>query len=215
MIDRRVLPLTPTPANATFWTPREVFVSVNGQDFSGGDGLVDRPMTYRYYPLPTLTEVIPNGGPANPNLDREIGSTIFVRGSGFNVLDDALALARGGDDAGEASCDATHGPPGSHRRVWCRYGITPTAISLPSVRHNDTVVECPLPREHGAGHVLVQISLNGVDWSGSHGDSDSDGGDYGDGADGASDAASEAGGDFNGPDIKKTARRRSRVWRCS
>ena len=192
IIDGQVVPLTPPPANATFWTPREVFVSINGQDFAGGStgaGSEVGSMTYRYYPLPTLTTVFPTGGPANP----PEGSVIYVRGSGFNVLDGALSdetvVRAHADCESDAATDA--------RRVWCRYGTTTTAVSLPAVTHNDTVVTCPLPREHGAGAVIVQISLNGVDWNGDGPESVSEAsGDGGDGTGGALDASSEAGGEF-------------------
>lgn len=175
VIEGKSLQLDVPAANATSWTPTEVFVSLNGQDFSAASVDVD-PLTFHYYPLPTLLEVQPTGGP----VDSPTETSVTVRGSGFSALNDALTAARISEPTAAGS-------------VWCRFGTTSTAREVAARWHNDTFVECPFPTGHGAGDILVQISLNGIDWYGALEDAGESALDFQKGADHATSATSASG----------------------
>lgn len=177
--------LSQPSVNQSSWGARKLFVSVNGQDFSG---VADHgALSYLYYPLPTLTKVQPNGGP----VQSPEGSVVFVHGSGFNALRDALRSSLAAGTESSTASEQCNDPARSSDHdevVWCRFGTTTTSLSVPAVSFNDSVVECPLPKRHGAGDVVVQVSLNGLDWSGtsaSHEDASME------------EARNEAGGDFS------------------
>jgi len=87
--------LTASSIAASEVTAVPLFISLNGEDFAR----VQMPTTlgatettaaeaaqeafgFIYYPLPTLTDIIPTGGPAHP----PAGSIITVIGSGFSAL---------------------------------------------------------------------------------------------------------------------------------
>ena len=233
-----VMATTSTPA----WTAREVFISINGQDFSGvaggghygrstagdggghasgegggdwaGEGVGDggarsddarsaaSPLSFLFYPLPTLEQVVPSGGAAGS----PAGTSIVVRGSGFEALRSGLAVGSeamsvDGSDAGTMPStpvepggsvydadpsdlrlwsahfrdmvDETFDPAArAPGRAWCKFGSSSTGLAVAAVSHNDSAVTCPVPPSLGAGAHLVLISLNGLDWFGGEGGHD-------------------------------------------
>ena len=98
------------------------------------------PASFQYY-RNELLSTWPTGGPT------EGGTLITLQGSGFKtfVHPDAKAL-------------------GYVASVWCKFGEA--VVSADPAQVTDSTAVCVLPANSTAGHALVQISLNGVDFHG-------------------------------------------------
>lgn len=95
------------------------------------------------------------------------GGGVLVLGNGFSALRDALsvgvdAAAPTGNQCLSGSGDQSRSPGGP----WCRFGTASTSLALEATRFNDSAIECPVPPRHPAGNVTIEVSLNGLDWSG-------------------------------------------------